>query len=190
MSLQRLHHDELIYTVPDALTPEERALWIQHGERVGFDEATVTTDRGPLMRKALRNNSRVMLDAPEAAAALWTRLAPVAPPPWRDRPAIGLNERFRLYRYMPGERFLPHHDGAYNRPNGERSAWTLMVFLNDVAQGGETRFFRSRSQAPFVTITPRAGTALFFLHPILHEGAEVQQGVKYALRTDVMFAAP
>lgn len=190
MTLHRIAHDELIFTVPGALTEAECALWIQHGERVGFDEAPVTTSQGAVMRPDLRNNRRVMIDAPEAAAALWARLAHVGPPPWRERPAIGLNERFRLYRYSPGQRFLPHHDGAYSRPNGERSAWTLMVFLNDVIEGGETRFFRSRSQDPFVTITPSAGTALFFLHPILHEGAEVRQGLKYALRTDVMFAAP
>lgn len=190
MPLRRVVYDELIYTVPEALTAAECALWIQHGEQVGFDDAPVTTGSGPVMRPELRNNGRVMLDAPEAAAALWARLAEVAPPPWRERPAIGLNERFRLYRYGPGERFLPHHDGAYSRPNGERSAWTLMIYLNDVAEGGETRFFRSRAQAPFVTIAPRAGTALFFLHPILHEGAEVRQGLKYALRTDVMCAAP
>ena len=50
MPLRRVSHDELIYTVPEALTPEECALWIQHGEGVGFDEAPVTTGQGAVMR--------------------------------------------------------------------------------------------------------------------------------------------
>jgi hypothetical protein len=46
MTLHRVAHDELIYTVPGALTGAECALWIQHGEGVGFDEAPVTTSQG------------------------------------------------------------------------------------------------------------------------------------------------
>lgn len=34
---------------------------------------------------------------------------------------------------------------------------------------------------------PEPGLGLFFKHRLLHEGAEVLRGVKYALRTDVMY---
>jgi hypothetical protein len=32
--------------------------------------------------------------------------------------------------------------------------------------------------------------ALIFLHSLYHEGSEVTQGVKYVLRTDIMYRAP
>jgi hypothetical protein len=43
-------------------------------------------------------------------------------------------------------------------------------------------------------VAPAPGLALLHLHGeercLEHEGAEVQQGVKYVLRSDVVFAAP
>jgi hypothetical protein len=38
-----------------------------------------------------------------------------------------------------------------------------------------------------VVVVPKKGTALFFHHPILHEGATIERGVKHVLRTDVMY---
>ena len=95
--------------------------------------------------------------------------------------ARGLNERFRFYRYGPGQRFAPHVDGAYERTNGERSRLTFMIYLNEGYQGGETRF-------GWHTITGRTGMALWFDHRLRHEGAELIEGVKYVLRSDVMYA--
>ncbi len=40
-----------------------------------------------------------------------------------------------------------------------------------------------------VQVTPRTGSALMFQHQLLHEGCVVQAGVKYVLRTDVMYTA-
>lgn len=40
-----------------------------------------------------------------------------------------------------------------------------------------------------VEVAPTAGTALLFRHRVLHEGAPVAAGVKYVLRTDVMYRA-
>ena len=36
-------------------------------------------------------------------------------------------------------------------------------------------------------VTPRQGTALIFNHDTLHEGLPVTSGVKYILRTEIMF---
>ena len=48
--------------------------------------------------------------------------------------------------------------------------------------GGETWFpYRG------VRFQPAVGRALFFEHQQLHEGVMVYAGVKYALRTDVMY---
>jgi hypothetical protein len=59
-----------------------------------------------------------------------------------------------------------------------------MVYLNEKFEGGETVFFVE----PEVIIKPRAGSALLFQHPIIHEGSEVRAGVKYVVRTDLMYA--
>ena len=93
---------------------------------------------------------------------------------------IGLNERFRFYRYDPGEQFAPHTDGCFRRDNGEESLLTFMIYLNEGCEGGETNFGEVR-------IVPKTGMTLIFDHYLLHEGAAVVSGRKYVLRSDVMY---
>jgi prolyl 4-hydroxylase len=171
---------EGIFTVPDLLTPEECREYIALTEAIGYTAAPITTAGGFKMRPEIRNNTRVIVDDADRAAELWGRLRDHVPPFLRGRQAIGLNERFRFYRYDPGERFAPHRDGSYRRENGEESLLTFMVYLSEGFDGGETAF-------PGASVTPKIGMALLFEHQILHEGAAVTRGRKYVLRSDVMF---
>jgi predicted 2-oxoglutarate/Fe(II)-dependent dioxygenase YbiX len=95
---------------------------------------------------------------------------------------VGANERFRCYRYDVDQRFAPHYDGAFVRNDDERSLLTFMVYLNEDFRGGETHFHDFD-----VRVTPKTGMALLFQHHQTHEGRYVNAGVKYALRTDVMY---
>jgi predicted 2-oxoglutarate/Fe(II)-dependent dioxygenase YbiX len=97
----------------------------------------------------------------------------------------GANERLRFYRYQPGERFNAHYDGSFQRSDRERSLLTFMIYLNGDFEGGETSFLDLGE-----SIKPAPGLALLFQHPILHEGCEVTAGIKYAIRSDVMYRAP
>jgi prolyl 4-hydroxylase len=170
-----------IFTFSEFLDASECEGYIQLGESRGFGDAPIETSSGPTMMKDVRNNSRVMVDDPELAQLVWERALPYVPRTLAGHRALGVNERFRFYRYDPGQTFRWHRDGYFERPNRERSRLTLMVYLNDGFDGGETRF-------EHVAINPVRGTALFFVHYLLHEGAEVRRGRKYVLRTDVMYS--
>ena len=52
-------------------------------------------------------------------------------------------------------------------------------------EGGETNFLDLGE-----SVAPAPGRALLFQHPILHEGSEVTSGIKYAIRSDIMYRAP
>jgi len=56
------------------------------------------------------------------------------------------------------------------------------VYLNEGYEGGATRFEAAR-------VVGRAGMALVFQHGLIHDGAEVTRGLKFVLRSDVMFSA-
>ncbi len=178
--MSRVDHSEWIHTVAGAMTAARCHELIAFAENLGFGDAPVTTSRGPVMRKDIRNNDRVMKDDETLAAELWSLIAPFAPR-YRERAPLKLNERLRFYRYQPGQRFDWHYDGSFRRA-GERSFYTLMFYLNDDFEGGETSF---KDDA---TIRPRTGDALMFMHRQLHTGAEVTSGVKYVIRTDIMYA--
>ncbi len=175
----------LVWTADDVLSPSECAAAIARIEAAGPEPAPITTGKGFVMRPDIRNNTRVVLDDAPLAAALYDRVLPHLPPVISGWNVCGANERFRCYRYQAGQRFALHYDGAYERSPTEVSRLTFLVYLNDDYAGGTTDFPDHQRR-----IEPRAGRALFFQHRILHEGCPVTAGVKYVLRSDVMYRAP
>jgi len=172
----------LVFTLPDVLTSGECAALIDRIESLGPSAAPITTSRGFEMRPEIRNNTRVMFDDPAFAAMLFDRIAPHVPQALCGMKPVGANERFRCYRYDVEQHFAPHYDGAFIRNDDERSLLTFMIYLNDGFGGGATRFHDYE-----VDVTPKQGMALLFQHFLLHEGCYVTSGVKYALRSDVMY---
>jgi len=168
------------FTLEGALSGEECDALIARAEDQGFEFAPITTAHGFRIDVETRNNDRVVFDDVALAADLWSRVRDAVPAVMRGRRAVGLNERFRLYRYAPSQRFSWHSDGALHRGNGEASLLTFMVYLNQDYRGGATRFEDAE-------VVPRTGMALVFRHELLHEGATVVAGRKYALRSDVMY---
>jgi hypothetical protein len=175
--------DQTIWTVDAVFSPDECAQMIASVEAMGFEEALITTGRGMVMNKSVRNNDRVIFDDAARANAVFARVKDHLLACIDDWDLCGLNERFRAYRYDPGQRFKPHFDGCFVREyEVEESAITMMIYLNDNFVGGATQFHDYE-----MLIRPTVGRVLFFFHPVLHEGCEVVSGRKYVLRTDVMY---
>ncbi len=170
------------FTIDDFLSRDECETYIELTENLGFSDAPITTISGEVIAKGVRNNERAMLDDCERSDDMWQGAEPYCPEFVDFHKAIGLNERFRFYRYDAGQVFRWHRDGPYRRDNGEKSRLTFLVYLNDGFEGGETIFESTE-------VHPKAGMALVFAHGLLHEGGEVFSGRKYVLRTDVMYSA-
>lgn len=179
------------FTTDHLLTAAECREWIERTEAMGYAAAPVSTAAGPVMMPNIRNNARVMFDDPEDAKRLFDRLRAVIPPTWQSVQlgqdaweCVGLNERLRFYRYTPGQSFAMHRDGHFMRSDAERSLLTLLIYLNAPLAGGATNIV---TQGEVSSVEPRPGRALFFAHRLLHEGEAVTEGVKYVLRSDVMY---
>ena len=172
-----------IFELPEILSPDECELWIARIRKLGTDLATINTRTGTQVESLIRNNRRVIIDDRDSASDLFERVKEVVPLEIHGCKLIGVNERLRCYEYEQGQRFAPHLDAAFIRNDKEQSFYTFMVYLNEGFEGGETVFFVE----PEVVIRPMTGMALFFQHPIIHESCEIKSGVKYALRTDLMY---
>ena len=180
-----------LFVVRDFLSPDECDYYTTLSESVGYGDAPITTTSGPVMRKDIRNNDRVMIDDRRITEAMWARLRPFFPERLQFWLPCGLNERWRFYRYDPGQQFDWHFDGAYERSPLERSAFTFMIYLNGGIAGGATEFNlkshgATQNDDPIVRVQPEAGKALVFAHRMYHRGAPVADGRKYVMRTDVM----
>lgn len=102
-------------------------------------------------------------------------------------------ETLQGQRYMQGQEFKPHIDWfpqsseawAMERDNGGQRAFTAMVYLNDVTQGGETDFPRLD-----LAVAPRQGVMLVWNNAdrdgipnpfTVHAGNPVGSGAKYVV---------
>ena len=171
---------EDVFTLENFFSRTECKNHIYFSEVAGYQEATVSLREGARMMKGIRNNDRLIYTDQELADKLFTRILPFLPPDIEGMKPVGLNERFRFYRYTEKQRFNKHRDGRFVRNEHEESRLTFLIYLNDDFQGGETEFEE-------VSIFPKAGSGLVFLHELRHKGCPVIAGTKYVLRTDVMY---
>lgn len=180
------HSKPYILVRNNVLSGEECEQLISKIEEIGPCAAPVTTRSGPVLRPEIRNNERVMFDDPILAQLLFERIKEILPEQMYNKSLLGANERIRCYKYKPGMRFNVHADGSFIRDTQERSYYSYLVYLNEGFEGGATCF----QVEPEVSITPETGMGLLFQHRILHSGAEVLSGIKYVVRTDIMYRVP
>lgn len=174
-----------ITIIQDFLSAEECDEWVREAEAAPDDGETVKIG-------GLYNT----IEDPDKAAILFSRLCSHLSirslPDWRP---VGVNENFRILKYLPEEEFPVHQDPSYSRPHGHEdhgdvSFTTLIIYLNAGFTGGETVFHpfgEGTPAAPVRTIVPRKGMAVVFPHTLHHASTPIVTGIKYTLRTDVMF---
>lgn len=143
-----------IFVIHDFLGRDECGSFIARSEETGYDAAPISTAAGPVIEQDIRNNTRLVSDDAALSEVLWQRAQPFVPAirgGWHVR---GLNERFRFYRYDPGQKFAIHFDGFFRRGNDEQSQLTFMVYLNEEFTGGETKFYHE-DRTSHVIVRPR-----------------------------------
>ena len=177
--MKTYHHGLNIYQIYDILSKEECDAIIDKTEQLGYQSAKINNG-GIWIESKMRNNESTMFFDKELAASLFDKIKHLLPAKKGDMILDSIDDRFRAYRYNVGEKFDWHMDGATKKENGDRSYFTFIIYLNDGYVGGETGF-------DFKSIKGTVGGALLFAHKILHCGCLVSEGVKYALRTDVMY---
>ena len=188
MEKQVLDPDKVL-VIHDFLSREECTALIRRSEDLAYEAGTVAD----VVIEQVRNNERVLVDDLSLAADLFHRAELLLPAVIDGHGLAGFNERWRFYRYGPGQTFKPHRDGSYVwMERWEESHMTFMIYLNEGMTGGETRFFGGHgagipTTAP-IPVRPakgRDGTRLFTFH--LARGCRSAQRAKVcaAHRCDV-----
>jgi len=136
-----------------------------------------------------------------------------------ETPGREISTFLRCYRYKEGDCSKPHFDKPWheNNANGSLSvfsAYSLLFYLSDSFEGGQTTFFKpvdakllscsgltlksdDATLAVAARVAPKMGDVLVFphgrangCHPNpLHEGSTVVGGEKLLIRTDALFRA-
>jgi hypothetical protein len=160
------------------------------------------------MPRTSEMENRAIVDSPEMATYLFHVLRPYLPETIgdnNDMQLVDLNERLRFLCYKPGQKFELHTDGMYQRPQGHVNAGdismiTVQLYLHDLPKefGGATTFSLPESMDESMGLSmigddnkvayqPEAGSVLLFTQDLPHEGSKLEQGIKYTVRTEVMY---
>lgn len=113
-----------------------------------------------------------------------------------------INNCFRINKYEKDQGFYPHRDAQYTESSTRKSNYTMLIYLNDDFEDGETEFFiplkdyintgylinEELRKFPFIKapFKPRKGMAIIFDQRLIHKGKNVLSGTKYVLRTDMI----
>lgn len=161
-------------------------------------ESNLKLETTPYVKRrgyAARVNDRTLLDDLPAAEILWKYLQNVLRQDVTFDKAIGLNPNLRIYRYREGQFFEKHYDesvSAMTKSGSGKTKWTLLIYLTggDEFKGGGTIFHPHRRGMKPLNVHPDKGMALLHKHGddcMLHEGELITGGVKWVLRSDVVF---
>jgi len=214
---EKLDGDNIVI-IRQFLSNEECFQLIKRAEADGFKPSPYSGGgHGRTGREDARTNKFTVISDQNFANELWKRVKSFVPKDlsWLESNYFsskggiewnpcGVVERLRFYKYEQGDSYPEHMDGTYKRTvvkNGEtfiqQSFLTLLLYLNDDFDGGETRFFPSKqhcrflrdveNKIPTVIVKPERGAALLNIHNILHEATAVDNSIKYVIRTDILF---
>lgn len=194
-----------VFTIENFLTPEECREVIRSGLDQGLTASTLhasplakqnrdTSTRSSSNAWLSRDTSSLTKKIYEKAAKL-TKIDPTLFQNFHESGAQyhSIAESLQVVRYKKGEEYTPHHDfispSINNRYQPSRFA-TLLIYLNDVEEGGDTRFPRAvnNHNAEGLEITPKVGTAVLFYNSLedgnfddlsQHGGNQVLAGNKW-----------
>eukprot|EP00934_Nitzschia_sp_Nitz4_P004840 Nitzschia sp. Nitz4//scaffold268_size26297//19605//20577//NITZ4_008281-RA/size26297-processed-gene-0.10-mRNA-1//1//CDS//3329544942//4830//frame0 len=186
-----------------------------------FNELGFTEDAPVSLPRSVRHNTNLNWLADDGTLdAIWKRSVEhfvekdESSGHFQGREPVGLNGRFRVYRYDEGDYFKFHSDGSWagsrdvegqHVPNAFRDRWsmyTYLLFLTEGFKGGETQFLvnkndatkpaRTQEEVSVKEVRTPVGGALCFPHgehPMhcIHSSSPILEGVKFIIRSDVLF---
>lgn len=184
------------FTITNVLTPEECREWITAAEDVGFAASGVRS-------LFAGNRERACFVSPEKVDIVWERISSfvknrehynrsslsgeVTSVPWGNYAPVGVNPLLRCSKYFPDGDFRLHHDTCYARDESYVGMMTILIYLNDDFEGGETVIFENMTGEAHV-ITPEVGKVFAFYHFQGHAGLKVTTGNKFIARSEIMFS--
>lgn len=213
--IQRVDIDELPggFQLLNVLSNEECDSLIKETENLNYTEDAAVS----LPRDVRHNNNLVWVIDDKTHNIIWDRVKNFIFDKdniFEGKKALGINKRFRFYKYGKGDFFKLHIDGAWpgsavinnklimDAYPDRFSQMTFLVLLSEDFEGGATQFLidKDNPKLPAKTVhngktidirTPKGGVLCFphglhYLH-CLHSSEKILSGIKYIIRTDLLF---
>ncbi|KAB7888859.1 oxidoreductase [Poseidonibacter ostreae] len=215
LKIKRIEVDNLpgTFQLLNILSKEECIRFINQTDTLGYVEDAAVS----LPRSVRHNNSLTWVIDDTIHDIIWNRVKDFMFDKhslFNGKKALGLNKRFRFYKYKKEDFFKVHSDGAWpgsavinkeiiaDAYPDRFSQMTFLIFLSEDFEGGATQFLTDKNNPSKparnivntnkINIRTPAGGVLCFphgSHPLhcLHSSEKILSGLKYIIRTDVLF---
>jgi len=180
-----------VYEIYNLLSPQECDILIQQGKTKGLSESMVwsyETQKGNSYDSNHRKSKQTwLMDAESKIASKISHISEQL-----TKIPMSNQEALQVAMYEPNGRFNEHYDACYfedkeycakmNNNAGERRS-TLLIYLNDTFEGGETEFTKVD-----IKVKPQKGKAILFwntddneviIPESMHRGNQVVKGEKW-----------
>jgi prolyl 4-hydroxylase len=158
---------QLVYIAERAITCEECARYIKTAEQQAWHDAR------------FNSNTHLEIDT----SPLWEAMTRVLPPSVMDMDLDGLIvEHNTCVKYVAGQGVRVHCDQPHIDDKGRVVLFVGVLYLNDDYSGGETVF-----PTEHMEVSPKTGTLALFPPVLPHATRTIRTGVKYILRTEVLY---
>lgn len=158
-----------------------------------------------------RQCNRICVIDSNFARLLWSRMSHVIQKikckneQWKP---LRINDCMRISEYpSPSIGFTPHYDNQYNESDTIKSFFSIVIYLNNGFDGGDTLFYECDESKlnggitireeidinggidayKLTRIKPISGNGILFDHSFLHASDKIIKGTKYIIRTDLIF---
>ncbi|EFC47767.1 hypothetical protein NAEGRDRAFT_78740 [Naegleria gruberi] len=171
--LQYFSLAEGIVSIPKLLSKADCEEQIRKSYDYTFEESEVgnSSRKKNVGNKKVRNSEQVELNDEELSKKVFVKCEDAI------KKMVGCLQTL----YKKGQFFNSHIDSGRNI-EGHPSFITVLIYLNDDFEGGETVF-----EDEDVTIEPELGKCVLFLHQIKHTAEEITKNTKFVIKSAVLF---
>jgi hypothetical protein len=180
----------------DEIVPQSVCKYlINYTEKEGFKQCTFNKE----VDLEARDSNEHHLKDELLKELVWNFVTEYVPTVYQGRRLVGPDPNsFYILKYTNKQKFSQHRDGHSTTPKG-KSFLTGLIYLSN-CKGGETLFYADPncklflehitgqdSTGQYFSIHPKPGLAVFMRHYMVHSAQPVTEGIKYALRFNIVY---
>jgi hypothetical protein len=179
--------NKILLSLDNVYNKDECNQLIQLSEKTGYEKASLYTDNNGIQHyNDGRDSLRCIIDDINLANDLEKRIKDIIPKIYNNMLFHSINERFRFLKYDGHGHFSRHSDAKY-KTNKTISFITVLIYLNEDYEDGFTKFYSSPYDSEGFTLIPKTGMVCLMDQTIGHEVPELKSGIKYVIRTELMY---
>lgn len=180
--------NKILLSVKNVIEPHICKNIIDITENIGYKPVSLYTDKDGVEHfdDNSRKGLRCIIDDYNFANKLEEIIFEYIPKTYNNMKYDSINPRFRYLKYDNCGYFARHSDSPYT-VDGKTSLITILIYLNSEYTGGYTTFFKDVDDRRGFILVPETGMICLMDQTIGHKVPPIIKGIKYVVRTELMY---